>query len=388
MHRIDLQEGLDLFQNAQLHALKNKAQSVRFEKNPSKAVSFILDTNPNYTNLCVADCTFCSFYRKKGAKDGYTKTIDEVMASFDLARRSGITTVLLQGGLHPDLPLEYYIKLVETARERYPEINAHFYSAPEIYHICTLYNLTYKELFQKLYAAGQRSFPGGGAEILSERVRRRISRKKMAEGAWIEIHRAAHQVGIRSTATMMYGHIETAQDILEHLEAIRTLQDETGGFTAFIPWSYKRIGNPLGRRVKSWAGEEAYLRLISFSRLYLDNFDHIQASWFSEGRDIGVKALNYGADDFGGLVLEEQVHKATDFINKTHYDNIIDMIHQSGYDAVQRDTFYNILNSYPQGTKPSEADKEKHAGQYLFTDTEHVPVISTDPATSKQTASV
>lgn len=376
MSRISFQEGLDLFQNETLLSLKNRAQKVRFEKNPRREISFILDTNPNYTNLCEADCTFCSFYRKKGAEDGYTKSVDEVMSSFELARRSGITTVLLQGGLHPDLPLEYYIELVETATKRYPEINAHFYSAPEIYHICHLYNLSYKELFQMLYKAGQRSFPGGGAEILSERVRRRISRKKMEEGAWIEIHKAAHEVGICSTATMMYGHVETAQDILQHLQALRDLQDETGGFTAFIPWSYKRIGNPLGRRVKSWAGEEAYLRMISFSRIFLDNFDHVQASWFSEGRETGVKALDYGADDFGGLVLEEQVHKATDFINKTHYEKIIEMIHGAGYDAVQRDTFYRYLKRYEKGQLPSDEDKKLHAGQYQFQDTEHVPVLS------------
>lgn len=376
MSRISFEQGLDLFQNEPLLSLKTQAQKVRYTKNPRKEVSFILDTNPNYTNLCEADCTFCSFYRKKGAKDGYTKSVEEVMASFDLARRSGITTVLLQGGLHPDLPLDYYIELVETATKNYPEINAHFYSAPEIYHICRLYHLSYKELFQKLYTAGQRSFPGGGAEILSERVRRRISRKKMEEGAWIAIHRAAHEVGMRSTATMMFGHVETASDILTHLQAIRDLQDATGGFTAFIPWSYKRIGNPLGRRVKSWAGEEAYLRMISFSRLFLDNFDHIQASWFSEGRETGIKALDYGADDFGGLVLEEQVHKATDFINKTHYEKIIEMIHSGGYDAVQRDTFYRLLKRYEKGQLPSEEDRMLHAGQYQFQDTEHVPVLA------------
>lgn len=375
--RITREEGLDLFHSESLLNLRKEAHRMRMEKNPKRQVTYVLDSNPNYTNICEADCTFCSFYRKKGAKDGYTKSIEEVMSSFELARQSGLTTVLLQGGLHPDLPLSYYVDLIKEARARYAEITPHFFSAPEIYHFSRLYDKSYHQIFELFYEAGQRTFPGGGAEILSERVRRRISPKKMAPGAWIAIHKAAHEVGIKSTATMMYGHIETGEDILEHLESLRTLQDETQGFTAFIPWSYKRIGNPLGRRVKEWAGREAYLRMISFSRLYLDNFPHIQASWFSEGRDVGIEALDYGADDFGGLVLEEEVHRATDFINKTHVQQVISMIHQAGFDAAQRTTLYDVVKTYPIGSNLSEKERlEEHAGQYRFEDEVRTPVLT------------
>lgn len=354
MKRLDRESALSLFQTATLEKLKETAQNWRYHHNPHKRVTFILDTNPNYTNVCTADCTFCSFYRKPGAKDAYTKTVEEVMDSFDLAERAGITTVLLQGGLHPDLPLSYYVELIKTARERYPSITCHFFSAPEIYNIAKVASLSYKEVLQALYDAGQRTLPGGGAEILSERVRKRISPKKMAPGAWIEIHRTAHQVGMRSTATMMYGHVETAEDIIEHLDAIRRLQDETGGFTAFVPWSFKSGGNPMGKLVKAWAGVKAYFRILSFSRIYLDNFAHIQASWFSEGKAAGIESLSYGADDFGGLLMEEEVHRATGFINKSTQREIIDLIHQGGFEAAQRNTLYDILKTWPLESLPHE----------------------------------
>lgn len=352
--RISFEEGLKLFKSAPLEELKQMAQEERNRHNPHNRVSFVLDTNPNYTNVCEADCTFCSFYRKKGHPEGYTKSIDQVMQSFELAHKAGLSTVLLQGGLHPDLKLEYYTHLVQEATQRYPHINCHFFSAPEIYNIAKVNELSYQQVLQALFEAGQRSLPGGGAEILAERVRKRISPKKMQPGAWLEIHRQAHLVGMRSTATMMYGHIEEASDILEHLESLRALQDETGGFTAFIPWSYKRTGNSLGKLVKDWAGQSAYFRILSFSRVYLDNFDHVQASWFSEGKKIGMESLQYGPDDFGGLIMEEEVHRATDFINKSTVSEIVQMIHQAGFEAAERNTFYHILRTWPLTTSPQD----------------------------------
>lgn len=369
--RIDPANGLKLFTQAPLEQLRESAELIRLEKNPHDYVTFVADTNPNYTNICNADCSFCSFYRKKGMKDAYTKSVEEVMQSFEMASNAGITTVLLQGGLHPDLTLDYYTELIRTARQRYPSITPHFFSAPEIYQMSRISSLSYEHVLEALWDAGQRTLPGGGAEILSERIRKKISPKKMEPGAWIEIHRAAHKIGFKSTATMMYGHLEESSDILEHLEALRALQDEYGGFTAFIPWSYKRIGNPLGRRVKGWAGEEAYFRILSFSRIYLDNFDHIQASWFSEGRQIGIKALRYGADDFGGLVLEEEVHRATQFINKTHIDQVVAMIHEAGYDAAQRTTLYDIITTYQRGHRPDVA-----AQQRQYREEQTLPVLS------------
>ncbi|NGX31269.1 MAG: Cyclic dehypoxanthine futalosine synthase [Chlamydiae bacterium] len=343
MQRISFEEGLTLFENAPLSMLQEKAQDVRNIKNPKKRVTFVLDTNPNYTNVCDACCTFCAFYRNKNATDAYTKSVEEVMEDVAFASNQGLTTVLLQGGLNADLPLEYYVSLVKETKRLFPNINPHFFTACEIDCIAKVENMTTKDVLQALFDAGQRSIPGGGAEILSESVRKRISPKKMYENAWIQIHKEAHEVGFKTTATMMYGHVETPEDILIHLDQIRSLQDETQGFTAFIPWSYKSGNNPLKKHVKHCAGPEDYFRILSFARIYLDNFDHIQASWFPEGKEAGMLALNYGADDFGGTILQESVHRKANFVNKTTQMEIIEMIKQAGFEPFERDTFYNIL---------------------------------------------
>jgi CofH subfamily radical SAM domain protein len=235
---------------------------------------------------------------------------------------------------------------VKTARERYPDIYPHFFSAPELWNCAKISGITIEELLQELWNAGLRSIPGGGAEIVSERVRLAISPKKMEPGAWIAVHRAAHHMGFRTTATMMYGHVEEPVDILTHLQALRQLQDEFGGFTAFIPWSYKRDRTALRRSVKTWAGKDAYFRVLAFARMYLDNFAHIQTSWFSEGKDTGVQALHYGADDFGGILVEENVHRAAGFIAKTDHQAVLDMIRSAGFEPVQRDPLYRILRTY------------------------------------------
>ncbi len=342
-NRLSFEEGLHLFKEGSLEELQKLAIAVRQEKNPGNQVTFVLDSNPNYTNVCNADCSFCAFYRKEGARDAYTKSIDEVMKHFDIARNAGLSTVLLQGGLNDTLKLDYYVALVKTARELYPEIHPHFFSAPEIWNCARVSNKSLREVFQALYDAGQRTFPGGGAEILSERVRMAISPKKMAPGAWMDVHETAHAVGFRSTATMMYGHVEEPKDILIHLDTLRKAQDNNPGFTAFIPWSYKRDRTALRRIVKHWAGENAYFRILAFARIYLDNFDHIQASWFSEGKEIGMRALSYGADDFGGIILEENVHKATNWINKTDHEGILQMIRDAGFEPVERNPLYQTI---------------------------------------------
>ncbi|MDF2577178.1 MAG: hypothetical protein K0S74_662 [Chlamydiales bacterium] len=344
--RISFEEGLHLLQQSSLEQLKQMAVEIRNCKNPSSQVTFVLDSNPNYTNVCNADCTFCAFYRKSKAKDSYTKSIEETMQHLEFARQNGLTTVLLQGGVNDELKLDYYVGLVKAARERYPEIYPHFFSAPELWNCAKVSNCSIREVLQALYNAGQRTIPGGGAEILSDRVRNRISPKKLTCAEWLEVHETAHEVGFKTTATMMYGHIETAEDILIHLERIRTIQDRTNGFTAFIPWSYKRDNTALGRIVKKNAGKEEYFRILAFARIYLDNFDHIQASWFGEGKEVGIESLNYGADDFGGTILEENVHLATNWINKTDHKGIVAMIRAAGYKPVQRDPLYNTLKTY------------------------------------------
>lgn len=356
--RISFEEGLDLFQKESLEKLKCLAQKVRFEKNPGHFVTFVLDTNPNYTNICSADCSFCAFYRKESAKDAYVKNIDEVMEHFKRARQAGLTTVLLQGGLHDDLKLDYYLAIVRESKRRYPEIHLHGFSAPELWNCARVSNLSVTEVLQALWEAGLRTIPGGGAEILSERVRLSISPKKMEPGAWIELHRTAHAIGYRTTATMLYGHVETPEDILIHLDTLRKAQDERPGFTAFIPWSYKRDRTALRRKVKGWIGKEAYFRILAFSRLYLDNFDHIGASWFGEGKETGVEALQYGADDFGGITMEENVHRATGFINKNDHQGVIDMIRLAGFEPLQRNTFYEIVQRY-EGVTTVEVPEEQ-----------------------------
>jgi dehypoxanthine futalosine cyclase len=347
--RISFEEGVDLLKFASLDELKSKANAFRFELNPKKEVTFVLDSNPNYTNVCNADCSFCAFYRKPSAKDSYTKTVEQVLEHFEIARKAGLTTVLLQGGLNDDLKIEYYEELVRAVRKYYPDLYPHLFSAPELWNVARVSHLTIEETLKRLWNAGLRSIPGGGAEIISERIRLSISPKKMEPGAWIDVHQTAHRLGYRTTATMMYGHVEEPEDIVNHLEEVRNLQDLYGGFTAFIPWSYKRDRTALRRRVDSWVGDHAYLRIIAFARLYLDNVAHIQASWFSEGRDVGMEALHSGADDFGGIVFEENVHKATGFVHKANHNDVLEMIREAGFEPVQRSMLYQILRRYAPG---------------------------------------
>jgi cyclic dehypoxanthinyl futalosine synthase len=363
--RLSFDEGLHLFRNASIEELRARAQVMRNQKNPPQRVTFVLDSNPNYTNICNADCSFCAFYRHPGAKDSYEKTVAQTMQHMEFARQAGLSTVLLQGGLNDNLKMDYYVALVKTAVEQYPDIYPHFFSAPELWNCARVSGVSIETLLQALWEAGQRSIPGGGAEILSEKVRLAISPKKMEPGAWIVLHKAAHRIGFRTTATMMYGHVEEPEDILIHLDTLRQAQDEIPGFTAFIPWSYKYSRTALRRTVKHWAGVDAYLRILAFSRVYLDNFDHIQASWFGEGKMTGVQALGYGADDFGGIMVEENVHRATGFINKTDHQAIIDMIRQAGFEPAQRDPLYRILRTYagvekvdvPDAQRPKEIDR-------------------------------
>lgn len=344
MNRITFDEGVELFKNADLFDLQQKAVAMRNEKNKAVEVTYVIDTNPNYTNACNADCLFCAFYRKPGDPEVYVKTLDEVREFMVDARSHKATTVLLQGGLHPDLPIDYYTDIISMCKDEFPEIVPHFFSAPEIQNVAEVCNITDRQVLQTFYDAGQRSLPGGGAEVLTQKVRNRISPKKQTVKKWLSIHETAHEVGMRSTATMMYGHREEPEDIVQHLEEVRQIQDRTGGFTAFVPWSYKKDNTLLGKKVTRETTPEDYYRILAFSRVYLDNFDHIQASWFSEGKEVGVKSLAYGADDFGGTLFEENVHAETGHINKTSVAGVKEMISQAGFTPVQRDTFYTHVS--------------------------------------------
>ena len=345
--RLTPAEGGYLMTEAPLVELGALAHEVRSRRTDPRIVTYVIDTNPNYTNWCTVDCHFCAFYRKVGkpAADAYTHDVEGVMTMLENARRLGATTVLLQGGLNPGIPWSFYTSIVREARRRFPEITPHFFSAPEIHQMAEVSGLPIRGVLDALVEAGQRTLPGGGAEILATRVRRRISVKKGGPEAWLDVHREAHRAGMRSTATMMYGHVETPAEIVEHFEHIRALQDETGGFTAFVPWSYKRGNTPMESKVPHLAGAGQYFRVLAASRLYLDNFAHIQASWFSEGKKTGQVALHFGADDFGGTLFEENVHLATGHVNRTTVAEIETLIRESGFTPAQRTTLYEILRT-------------------------------------------
>jgi cyclic dehypoxanthinyl futalosine synthase len=344
--RITAEEALFLFEKADLMDVGRLADQVRRRMHPQNVVTFVVDSNPNYTNACVADCLFCAFYRRPGDKEAYTLSVEQVMEKIAHAANLGATTVLLQGGLNPELPLDYYTALVRETRKRFPQVTPHFFTASEILMMSEASQKTIGEVLTALKDAGQVSLPGGGAEVLTEYVRKRISPKKNPNDGWIVVHREAHNLGFKSTATMMYGHVDRPVDWVEHLDRVRTLQDETGGFTAFIPWSFKPGNTVLEKKVRVGAGASTYLRMLAVSRLYLDNVPHIQASWFSEGKKTGQIALHFGADDYGGTLIDENVHKATGHINKTTVEETIAMIRDAGFTAAQRTTLYDILKVY------------------------------------------
>lgn len=345
-NRIIPDEGLFVLKNAELLDLGGLANEMRYRKNPEPRITFVVDTNPNYTNICNVDCIFCAFYRHPGEQGEYTYTVDQMIAKFKESAVRGVTTVLLQGGVNPRIPFEYYIEMVERTVKEVPGVTPHFWSTSEITGMSHVSGLTIREVLQKLWNVGQRTIPGGGAEILADRVKKKISHLKGTSADWLNVMREAHTIGFKSTATMMYGHLETDEDIIEHLESIRKLQDEHHGFTAFVPWSFKPGNTPLEKIIPHYATPVRYLQIIAMSRIYLDNFDHIQASWFSEGKKTGQIALHFGADDFGGTLFEENVHAAANFVNKTNTGEVVSLIQESGFTPAQRSTLYGILKVY------------------------------------------
>ena len=346
--RISREEGLALLQQGELLDLGELANEIRFRKNPEPRVTFVVDTNPNYTNICNIDCIFCAFYRHEGEEGEYTYPVDRMIANFKHAAANGVTTVLLQGGVNPKIPFEYYLEMVERTAKEVPGVMPHFWSTSEIIGMSHVSGLSVPEVLRKLWNAGQRTIPGGGAEILADKVKRKISSLKGTSADWLDVMREAHKVGFKTTATMMYGHIETDEEIIEHLEVIRRLQDETRGFTAFIPWSFKPGNTPLEKIIPHYATPIRYLQIMAISRIYLDNFDHIQASWFSEGKKTGQIALHFGGDDFGGTLFEENVHAAANFVNKTNTGEVISLIREAGFVPAQRTTLYDILTVFEQ----------------------------------------
>ena len=345
--RLNREDGLFLLtERCDLLTLGRLAARVRFQKNPERRVTFVVDSNPNYTNVCDTDCLFCAFFRRPGDKEAYTLTVEQVMEKIEKAAGLGATTLLLQGGHNKDIPFSYYLDLVRETKRRFPGVTPHFFSASEVQSMAKASGKTIDGVLSELTAAGQTTLPGGGAEVLSARVRKQLAWKKGGPDRWLDVHRAAHRRGWRSTATMMYGHVETSEDIVEHWDRVRDLQDDTRGFTAFVPWSYKPENSAFFRKHPHRTGPVPYLRILAASRLYLDNIDHVQASWFSEGKKTGQVALHFGADDFGGTLIDENVHAAADFVNKAGVEEVLSLIREAGFTPAQRTTNYDVLKVF------------------------------------------
>ena len=344
--RISAEEALFLLEEADLLRLGALADLARKRRNPENIVTFVADTNPNYTNVCDTECLFCAFWRPPGAHDAYTLSVDKVMEILRTSYHNGATTVLLQGGHNPELGLDYYLEIVRRAGKEIPDLHLHAFSAPEIAAVAKYERLDTKDVLRSLWDAGLRTIPGGGAEVLSNRSRKRISPLKIDADAWMRITGEAHRTGFRTTATMMFGHLEEDGDIVEHLGRIRDLQDETGNFLAFIPWTFKPKNTLLEKRLREEVGGQRYLRVLSVCRIFLDNFTHIQGSWFTQGKKMGSMSMHYGASDLGGTLYDENVLGCAENKIRSSVDELVHMIKSAGFNPAQRNTYYEILRRF------------------------------------------
>lgn len=338
-----------MLKTADLLELGEQADAVRKKLHPDQVVTFVVDRNINYTNICINRCTFCAFWRNEDAPDAYVIDRDLLFKKIEETIRLGGTQILLQGGIHPALDLDYYVGLLTSIKKRF-DINIHGFSPPEVCHIADASDLTIREALVILNQAGLDSIPGGGAEILSDRVREILSPRKITSSRWLEVMEQAHRAGMRTTATMMFGSIEQPEDIICHLEAVRNLQDKTGGFTAFIPWSFQPGNTKLMQNAKFKMQNSAtaveYLRVLALSRIYLDNVRNIQASWVTQGLKLAQVALRFGANDFGSTMIEENVVSSTGISYCVSKEEIIRAISNTGFKPAQRNTFYRILRDF------------------------------------------
>jgi cyclic dehypoxanthinyl futalosine synthase len=337
--RLSYDEGVRLYEEASLHELGAAAHHRRMSLYPTSDVTYVIDTTINYTNVCNVHCTFCAFFRPERHGEGYTMSHEAVLARVKFAVDRGATQIMIQGGVNPELRLAWFEELFRRVRREYPRVDIHSLSVSEIWGLATLESLTVREVLVRLRDAGLKSLPGAGAEILVERVRKRISARKIKPEGWLGVMREAQVLGMPTTATMMFGSIETHEERIAHLEAIRGLQDETGGFTAFIPWYYVPWKTPL--RGKEASGLE-YLRVLAISRLYLDNVAHLQASWLTPGLKLGQLALFYGCDDMGGTILEERVVHDAGSTNEATRRQLEELVLDAGFRPVIRDTYWNL----------------------------------------------
>ena len=337
--RIDFKEALILLNKADLLTLADLAGKKRQKLHPEPVVTFVIDRNINYTNVCISGCLFCAFYRPLGHKDSYVISKEELKEKIEETLALGGTQILLQGGIHPTLDLDYYLDLLKYIKENFP-IHIHGFSPPEIVFLSKKSSLSLSDTINKLIDAGLDSIPGGGAEILVDEIREKISPNKCTAYQWLEVMKTAHNLGLKSTATMMFGHIEKPEHIIEHFMKIRNLQDETGGFTAFIPWTFQPDNTSINVQTATPA---KYLKVLALSRLVLDNIENIQASWVTQGDKIAQTALAFGANDLGSTMIEENVVAAAGVKFRLPKEEMIRLIQEAGYRAMQRDCFYNRL---------------------------------------------
>ncbi len=343
--RIGREEAIELFNKLSLPEIGALANLIRKRKHPDNVVTFVVDRNVNYTNICIAGCKFCAFYRRKSDKDAYVLDTDTILRKVEELVEWGGTTLLMQGGINPDLPLSFYENLISTIREKFPQVQIHCFSAPEIVYLAKLEKMSIKEVLKRLKEAGLMSIPGGGAEILSQEIRNKISPGKCTVEEWEEVHRTAHELGMPTTATMMFGHIESIEHIVEHLERVRRIQDETGGFTAFIPWTFQR-GNTELDHIEP-ASSTYYLKVLALSRIYLDNFDNIQSSHVTQTMQVGIVGLHFGANDLGSVMIEENVISSTNFkVSIPKVEDMVNAIRSAGFRPAQRDTYYRIVRYF------------------------------------------
>ena len=341
--RIDSSTALDWLLHMPLGELMSRADAVRWEKHPAAEVTYVLDTNPNYTNVCTANCTFCSFYRPVGHAEGYVHAPEAVAAKVAEAYAQGATTVLLQGGHNPELGLAYYLAVIDAIKAAAPKIHLHLFSPSELAQMSLTSGKPVAEILQMFWDRGCRTMPGRRGRDPRGFRPPKISPKKMMSDGWLGVMRSAHKIGFATSATMMYGHMEEPAHVIEHLMRLRDLQDETGGFYAFIPWSFKRGESPLSRLVKQQPLPSYYLRILAISRLVLDNISSIQCSWFNEGVRTGQLGLYAGADDFGGILFEENVlYQASHKVAITR-DSLMRAIEEAGFKPVQRTTTYEVV---------------------------------------------
>src|SRR3954465_16008113 len=358
--RLSVEDCTALLEAYDVGAIGDAADEIRRRRHPDNIITYIIDRNINYTNVCNVVCTFCAFYRRPGAPATYVQTIDAICEKIDETIALGGTGVLMQGGLHPDFGIEWYENLLRTLSAKYPGFQLHCFSPPEIHNIHLISGLDYETIMQRLKDAGLYSLPGGGAEILDDEVRKRVA-TKCTTNEWLDVMRAVHRVGLRSTATMMFGIGDKVEHRVRHLQRVRDVQDETGGFTAFIPWTFQRENTALGRKITEEPTGIDYLKMLAVSRLFLDNIEHFQSSWLTQGLRLGQVALRFGADDMGSIMIEENVVSAAGAHNEADERMLRYLIGEAGFAPQQRDILYRHVNrdeSLPLDAKESAPLRE------------------------------